>query len=107
MVIMCAKYTDKKRPRSLPVLHTQNTQGYLSEEVVDLRHKMTMAAPEIVFKVYGIPIPIKFNPKIKIAPASAINDKIKITMARIENISSMGFPFTFSNILRSDFIFYL
>ena len=67
---------------------------------------MTMADPEIVFKVYGIANPIRFNPKIKIPPASAAKEKIRIRIARIETVSIAGFPFAFSNILKIDFILY-
>jgi hypothetical protein len=63
-----------------------------------------MDAPEIVFKVYGIPIPIRFNPKIKIAPASTAKEKIRIRIERMEPASITGFPFAFSNILMIDFI---
>ena len=46
--------------------------NYFSLEApIDLRHEMTMAAPAIVFRGYGIPAPIRFNPKIKHAPAKS------------------------------------
>ena len=66
----------------------------------------TMAAPRIVFKVYGIANPIRFSPKIKIAPASGTKTKITIRIVRIDMARIAGFPFAFSNILKIDFILY-
>lgn len=63
-----------------------------------------MVAPKIVSKVYGIASPIKFNPKIKIDPASAAKAKIRIRIARMDKTNIAGFPFAFSNILKIDFI---
>ena len=89
------KYTDKKKAGDQPGSHTKHTKGYLLPDPIDLRQEMMMAAPSIVLIVYGMANPIKFNPKIRIAPPITPTTKAKNIMPMIVPTKRAGLPFAF------------
>ena len=89
------KYTDKKKAGDQPGSHTKHTKGYLLPDPIDLRQEMMMADPSIVLIVYGMANPIKFNPKIRIAPPITPTTKAKNIMPMIVPTKRAGLPFAF------------
>ena len=57
---------------------------------------MTMAAPKIVFTVYGMANPIRFIPKIRIDPAIAPITIAKVKIPRRVPTRRALLPFAFS-----------
>ncbi len=56
---------------------------------------MTRAAPSIVLIVYGMANPIKFRPKIRIAPPMTPATKTKVKMPMMVPAKREGLPFAF------------
>jgi hypothetical protein len=98
----------KREPGINPALtHTKHTKGYLLPDPIDLKQEMTMAAPIIVFIVYGMANPIRFRPKIRIAPATIPIKKAKAKPPMIVPTKRAGLPFDFPNIFAIALMFLL
>ena len=96
IVIMCNEIYGQKESRGPTRLsHMKHTKCYLLSEPIDLRQEMTMAAPKIVFIVYGITNPIKFNPKIRIDPAITPTMRTKAKTPITVPAKRTLFPFVF------------
>ena len=68
---------------------------------------MMMAAPIIVFIVYGMANPIKFRPKIRIAPAMIPIKKAKAKPPMIVPTKRAGLPFAFPNTFSIALMFFV
>ena len=62
---------------------------------------MTMAAPKIVFTVYGMVNPIRFRPRIRLAPAIVTTTMTIVKIPRMVPAKKTGLPFVFPNIFAS------
>ena len=57
---------------------------------------MTIAPPSIVLIVYGMANPIKFRPKIRIAPPMTPTMKNRVKMPMMVPTKMAGLPFAFT-----------
>lgn len=88
------EYTVTQRePGTNPTLTHKTHKCYLLLEVIDLRQAMTMAAPIIVPIEYLIENPIRFNPKMRIAPPIRATAENRTIRPRIMPAKNTGFPF--------------
>ena len=97
LVLSCVlNIRTKRKPGTNPALTHKTHKGYLlPDPPIDLRQEITMAAPSIVLIVYGMANPIRFNPKIRIAPPITPTTKTKNRMPMIVPTKRAVFPFAF------------
>lgn len=93
------EYTVTQRePGTNPALTHKTHKCYLLlDPPIDLRQEMMMAAPKIVLIVYGMANPIRFKPRIRIAPTIAPITIAKVKIPMMDPARRALLPFVFPN----------
>ena len=103
LVLSCVlNIRTKRKPGTNPALTHKTHKGYLLlDPPIDLRQEMTMAAPKIVFTVYGMVNPIRFRPRIRIDPLIITITATAMRIKMMTPTMRAGLPFAFPNTFAS------